>query len=99
MATVPVFRQTETLTAMNITNSTDMLSILTLLGPAYTGSVTSSVVANVLTWTLTFQTPASQFPGQEDVQVAVVGNWVVYSSTTQTAIAYNATQFAQVFHT
>ena len=100
MGTVPVFRQTETLTAYNITGPADMLACLQLLQPfGYTGAVTVTVQGAVVTWTMTFQTPAQQFPGQEDQQVAVVGSWVVYSSTTGTASAYNPAQFAAVFHT
>ena len=100
MGTVQVFRQTEVLTAQNITGPADMLAVLQLLQPfGYTGAVTLTVQNSVVTWTLTFQTPAASFPGQMDQQVAAVGAWVVYSSTTGTAIAYSAAQFAVIFHT
>jgi hypothetical protein len=99
MATVPVFRQTETLTGMQITSATDMLTILSLITPTYQGSVSSTIVAGAAVYTFTFMNVVTTSPDVNNTQVAHVGDWVVYSSVTGLAIAYTATQFNLIFHT
>ena len=99
MATVPVFRQAETLTGMQITSPTDMLTVLALITPTYAGSVSSTIVAAAAVYTFTFSNQVTTSPDVNNVQTAHVGDWIVYSSVTGLAIAYTAAQFATIFHT
>ena len=98
-ATVPVFRQTETLTGQNILAPADMLAILGLLTPTYEGSISSTIVAGAAVYAFTFQNVVTTSPDVNNIQTAHIGDWVVYSSVTGLAIAYTAAQFAVIFHT
>lgn len=77
-----------------------MLACLQLLvSVGYSGNVIATTSAGVTGWQFAFTTVGQLGEPAQVTQVANVGDWVVYSSTTGVAVAYTPALFANQFHT
>jgi hypothetical protein len=100
VAPVTVYRISETLTAYQITDATDLFAVFSALQAASVINSGSLTYEGENGWILTFSNAnPNEFPEYEMPQQALVGGWVVYNETVGVAVGYNATQYAALFTT